>query len=258
MNFIIDTHCHLYSSKFEKDVDETISRAKQNQVQKIFLPAIDHESHEALIQLAADNPGVCYPMMGVHPCSINAAYQKELDTALQYLNGPFKFYAIGEIGLDYYWDITFKQQQQQAFEIQMHWAIERNLPIVVHSRNSTRDCINMVKLHQGKINGVFHCFSGDLKEAKEIIEMGLMLGIGGVVTYKNTNLREVLTHIGLSHVVLETDAPYLAPIPHRGQRNEPAYTYQVAQTIADTLNMPLEDVISTTTKNAFTLFGLND
>ncbi|MDB5281074.1 MAG: hydrolase, TatD family, partial [Bacteroidota bacterium] len=226
---LIDTHCHLYLKSYDYDLKEVVERATQHGIKKIFLPAIDSETHERLHNLAdkkfdiTDPDFAILPMMGVHPCSIKENFEDELKIAEDFLNSGRKYYAVGEIGLDYYWDVSFKEQQVIAFERQIEWSIARNLPIAIHSRNSTADCIKSVTKYKGSAKGIFHCFSGTLEEAKEVIELGFYLGIGGVVTYKNTNLRETIQRVGLSNVVLETDAPYLTPLPHRGKRNEPAH-----------------------------------
>lgn len=255
---LIDTHCHLYSPKFNDDVDAAVARAFENGIRKIFLPAIDTESHKELIQLSEKKyEGVeILPMMGLHPCSVQQNFEDELAAVRKYLDGDKKFYAVGEIGLDYYWDVSYKEQQIIAFERQIEWSIEKNLPIVIHSRNSTPDCIKSVSKYAGMAKGIFHCFSGKLEEANEIIGLGFYLGIGGVVTYKNGNLKEILQQTGLGNVVLETDAPYLAPIPYRGKRNEPAYIKIIAETIAGTMKQPVEEVAEITTANAMTVFRI--
>lgn len=271
---LIDTHTHIYLSDFDADIDAVLERAYRNGIEKIFLPAIDSETHERVLSLCqrstvngqrhptvsplslGERSGVrIYPMMGVHPCSIKENYKEELDIAWRYLNNGTRYYAIGEIGLDFYWDVTFREQQLEAFEIQIGWAIEKGLPIVIHSRKSTYECIEVVKKYKGKINGIFHCFSGSLEEAREIIKLGFYLGIGGVATYKNSGLREVLPQIGLSNIVFETDAPYLTPVPHRGKRNEPAYIKLVCEEVAKIMGMSYSEVAETTTQNALKVFN---
>jgi len=257
---LVDTHCHLYLEKFDNDLEQVLQRSVDNGIKKIFLPAIDKETHQRVISLSqsAWAGGEFYAMMGVHPCSILANFEEELAIAKQYLDSSNKFYAIGEIGLDYYWDVSFKEQQIIAFERQIEWSIERNLPVAIHSRNSTGDCIASMRKFEGKAKGIFHCFSGTLAEAKEIIALGLYLGIGGVVTYKNTDLRETLQQVGLDNVVLETDAPYLAPIPYRGKINEPAYIKVICEAIAHAVNKPYEQVAEITTANALRVFQLSN
>jgi TatD DNase family protein len=195
-------------------------------------------------------------MMGLHPCSIKENYKEELDIALKYLNDGNEYYAIGEIGLDFHWDVSFKEQQHEAFHTQIGWAIERELPIVIHSRKSTYECIEVVKKYKGKIRGIFHCFSGSVEEAHEIIKLGFYLGIGGVSTYKNSGLREVLPQIGLSNVVFETDAPYLTPVPHRGKRNEPSYIKLICEEVAKIMGKSYSEVAEITTQNALKVFNI--
>lgn len=257
---LIDTHTHIYLSDFDKDIDSVLDRAYRNGIDKIFLPAIDSETHERLLKLsepsASNQRPTIYPMMGVHPCSIKEDHKKELDIAWQYLNDGRKYYAVGEIGLDFHWDVTFKAQQHEAFETQIGWAIEKDLPIVIHSRKSTYECIEVVKKYKGKVNGIFHCFSGSVEEAREIIKLGFYLGIGGVATYKNSGLKEVLPQIGLDHVVFETDAPYLTPVPHRGKRNEPAYIKLVCEEVAKIMGLSYGEVAAKTTENALKVFNV--
>ena len=266
---LIDTHCHLYLAKYDYDLKEVVERAIQAGVKKIFLPAIDAESHDKLLKLAdkelkAPNGTAIskedfeiLPMMGVHPCSIKENFEEELAIALAHLDSGRKFYAVGEIGLDYYWDTTFKEQQIRAFERQIEWSLERNLPIVIHSRNSTPDCINILRQYEGRVKGIFHCFSGNIEEAREIIRLGLYLGIGGVITYPTSNLKEIISKVGLKNVVLETDAPYLTPLPHRGKRNEPSYVKLTCAAVAQALNKDLDRVADMTSENALTVFQMN-
>lgn len=256
---LIDTHCHLYLDDFKSDLNEVFQRAIENGVGKIFLPAIDSETHQqlnTLTQLSTDHIQLL-PMMGVHPCSVKENFEQELSIAESFLNER-SYAAIGEIGLDYYWDVSFKEQQIYAFEKQLKWSIDRKLPVAIHSRNSTSDCIQSVSKFNGNVKGIFHCFSGTLEEAKQVIDLGMYLGIGGVVTYKNTNLRDILQEVGLSHVVLETDSPYLTPFPHRGKRNEPAYVKLIGQGIAVALGKSLEEIEEVTSQNALKVFQLNN
>lgn len=258
---LIDTHCHLYLPEFENDLSNLIQRAQQNGLDKIFLPAIDSETHERLIalsQLRTQNSEFrILPMMGLHPCSVKENFEAELKIVEQYLNSETKFYAVGEMGLDYYWDLNFKEQQLIAFERQIEMAIDRNLPIVIHSRKSTQDCIDVVRKFEGRVKGIFHCFGGTVDEAKQIIDLGFYLGIGGVITYKNSGLKEVLQQLSLENLVLETDAPYLTPVPHRGKPNEPSYTKLVCESIALALNKTNEEVAEVTSRNAECVFQMN-
>lgn len=253
---LIDTHCHLYLEEFEKDLNDLIQRANHYGVEKIFLPAIDSETHERLIALSLKSTDIL-PMMGLHPCSVKENFEEELKLVEHYLSSETKFYAIGEIGLDYHWDLSFKEQQIIAFEKQIEMAIERNLPIVIHSRKSTQDCIDVVKKFGGRVRGIFHCFGGTVEEAKQIIDLGFYLGIGGVVTYKNSGLKEVLQQLSLENLVLETDAPYLTPVPHRGKRNEPSYIKLICESVALALGKTPDEVAEITSANALKVFQMN-
>ncbi|WP_343700140.1 TatD family hydrolase [Chitinophaga sp.] len=254
----IDTHAHLYSREFDKDRPEMIDRAIRQGVNRLLLPNIDEESIPGMLQLEADYPGVCLPMMGLHPCYVGENVEAQLAIVQNWLEKR-KFWAVGEIGLDFYWDKSepHLERQYQAFRRQISLALEHGLPIAIHSREATRACIDVVKeLHNGQLTGVFHCFSGTKEEAQEIIDMGFYLGIGGVVTFKKAGLDVLMGDIDLQHIVLETDAPYLAPVPYRGKRNESAYIPLVAQQIADVKNLKIEEVAAITTGNARKLFKM--
>jgi TatD DNase family protein len=252
---ITDTHAHIYLPEFAEIRKEMLERAEKEGVKKIFLPAIDSESHAALVALAAQFPGICQPMMGLHPCYVKENFRDELKIARDYLEKG-GFVAVGEIGLDFYWDKTFTEQQYLAFEEQIRWALEFDLPIAIHSRNSTDECIEVVRRNQnGKLKGVFHCFSGSAEQAQQIMDLGFYLGIGGVVTFKNGGLDKVFETIGLDRVVLETDAPYLAPVPFRGKRNEPAYLKYVVEKLASLKNITVEEVAEITERNMRELFN---
>lgn len=253
---MIDTHAHLYDPAFDQDRQEVIARAKAAGVTRAYLPNCDSATLEPMLGLAREHPGYCLPMLGLHPCYVKENYREELAQLESFLQRG-GFHAVGEIGLDYYWDTTFVQQQQQAFRIQMQWAGAHRLPIVIHSRESTADCISLVRDAQdGRLRGIFHCFSGTPAEAEEIVALGFLLGIGGVVTYKNAAaLQAVVQTVSIEHLVLETDAPYLSPVPHRGKRNESAYTVLVAQKVAELRGMDVAEVDQVTTTNAESLFG---
>ena len=252
---LVDTHSHIYVSEFDNDRIQILERAETEGVRRILLPAIDSATHEQMLRVENENPGKCFSMMGVHPCSIKDDYQAELKIARDYLEQR-KFIAVGEIGLDFYWDKTFSEQQYLAFHEQIEWALHFDLPIVIHSRNSTDECIKVVAEHQkGKLRGVFHCFSGDLLQAQKVIDLGFYLGIGGVLTFKNSGLDAVVKSISLGNIVLETDAPYLAPVPFRGKRNEPSYLKYVVEKLSTIKNISMDDVASITTVNAEKLFG---
>ena len=253
---MIDTHSHIYLPEFEQDRLAMLERAEKEGVKKILLPAIDSSSHEAMLRLEDEKPSAYLSMMGVHPCSIKENYLAELKIAKDYLEKR-AFKAVGEIGLDFYWDKTFSTQQYAAFHEQIEWALHFELPIAIHSRNSTSECIKVVAEHQqGKLKGVFHCFSGDATQAQQVIDLGFYLGIGGVVTFKNSGLDKVMEAVDLKNIVLETDAPYLAPVPFRGKRNEPAYLKYVVERIASIKNISEEEVSEITTVNAEKLFSL--
>jgi TatD DNase family protein len=252
---LIDTHCHLYSAEFTEDLPAVIERAEKEGVNRFYLPAIDSETTEAMLSLENHFPGKCIAMMGLHPCSVKENYLNELRLVEDWL-GKRPFAAVGEIGLDYYWDKTFVQEQAVAFRRQMEWALHYDLPIVIHSRDSMADCIRMVQEHQqGRLRGIFHCFGGTLEEAKKIIDAGFYLGIGGILTYKNTHLRDVIKALSMDHIVLETDAPYLTPVPFRGKRNESSYLKYVLEMLAVVKEMSKEEVAGITTANAQKIFG---
>lgn len=252
---LIDTHTHIYLPEFDPDQAAMLLRAEKESVEKILLPAIDSETHGRLLDLEARFPALCLSMMGLHPCSVKENFREELKIARDHLEAR-KFVAVGEIGLDFYWDKTFTDQQYAALHEQLEWAIHFDIPVSIHSRNATDECIKVVSAHQkGKLKGVFHCFSGDTEQAKQAIETGLYLGIGGVLTFRNSGLDKVMEHISLEHIVLETDAPYLAPVPFRGKRNEPAYLKYVVEKLANIKGLSQEEVAEITTANAKKLFG---
>ncbi len=251
---IVDTHCHLYSEEFVNDIDEVISRAKQNGVTKFYLPAIDSSSLNAMLALETKFPNECFAMMGLHPCYVKENYQAELAIVQQQLKSR-PFVAIGEIGLDFYWDKTFETQQCEAFELQMQWALDYDIPIIIHTRNAMQETIDMVKPFAARgLTGIFHCFSGSYESAKQITDMNFMLGIGGVITYKNAGLPEALQKIPSDFLVLETDAPYLSPVPFRGKRNESSYLHYILEKLADTKQISVEAMAAITTANAEKLF----
>ncbi|MFT4202693.1 MAG: TatD family hydrolase [Chitinophagaceae bacterium] len=253
---IIDSHSHPYVEEFSEDRDAMLQRARQAGISKIYMPAIDSTTHGAMLDLEKAYPGFCIAMMGLHPCSVNGQYEKELDIVYQYLlQRPFA--AIGEIGLDYYWDKSTVDLQKKVFNQQMQWALDLGLPIVIHARESTMDCVAMVKPFSDKgLHGIFHCFGGSAEEAKAIVGLGFLLGIGGVFTFKKANMPENLKDIGIEHIVLETDAPYLAPVPYRGKRNESAYLPYILNAISEAKGIDMETIADVTTKNAENLFKI--
>lgn len=255
MNYFVDTHTHLYVKQFDKDRKETIERSLEAEVKRLFLPNIDHSSIDDMLELEAAFPQNCHAMMGLHPCSVDKHFERSLYEVEDWLNRR-KFAAVGEIGTDLYWDKTHFAEQQEAFRIQAKLAIKHDLPIVIHCRDSFAETVALIEeLQHEKLRGIFHCFSGTLDEAKQAIELGFLLGIGGVATFKNGGLDKVLPHIDLAHLVLETDSPYLAPVPYRGKRNESAYIPIIAQRLAELTNKPLEEVQAKTTENALNLFA---
>jgi TatD DNase family protein len=254
-----DTHCHLYLPEFREDLHQTLERAMQAGVTRFFLPNIDVESTASMFRLSADYAGVIFPMIGLHPCSV----KEDREAQLQQLKSlafdeSLNISAIGEIGLDYYWDTTFADKQREVFRTQIQWAKSLHLPIVIHVRDSFEDAIQIVKEENSEaLRGVFHCFSGGVKEAEEIADLGgFKIGIGGVVTFKNSTLSETLKSIPLELIVLETDSPYLAPVPYRGKRNESAYIPIIAQKVAESLQIPLARLSEITQQNTRELFGV--
>ena len=251
---LIDSHCHLYVEAFDSDRVEVMKRAMDSGIGKFYLPAIDSGTTKAMLQMEAAYPGICYCMAGLHPCSVNEKAEEELALVFDMVSRR-KFAAIGEIGLDFYWDKKFMDAQFDAFHRQILLAIDYKLPIVIHTREAMRETIDVVRQYKGRVRGIFHCFGGSRNDAEAIMELGFLLGIGGVVTYKNAGLAEVIKDISLEHLVLETDAPYLTPVPFRGKRNESSYLKLVQEKIAAIKQVDPEEVASITTANALNLFG---
>ncbi|RYE22348.1 MAG: TatD family deoxyribonuclease [Sphingobacteriales bacterium] len=252
----IDTHTHLYDEQLMAEEEAMIQRALDAGVHRMYMPNCDSSTIEGMMHLAQKYPQHCLPMMGLHPVYVKENYKGELAIVQEWL-GKQKFAAVGEIGLDYYWDKTFVPQQKEAFELQIDWALQYDIPIVIHSRESTQDCIDVVRSKQnGKLKGIFHCFSGTLREAQQVIDLGFYLGIGGVVTFKKAGLAEIVQQLPLDNIVLETDAPYLAPTPYRGKRNESAYIPLIADKIAELKQVRIEEVARITTANAEKVFAM--
>jgi len=250
---MIDTHSHIYSEEFDGDFDEAIARAKAVGIEHIILPNVDVLSIERLHRAENRYGNYCRSAMGLHPTSVDAGYKEALSVIKKHLETR-PYVAIGEIGVDLYWDKTFLQEQIAAFEQQIEWALEYDYPLIIHSRNAHNEIIRSVKKFKN-LRGVFHSFSGSVEQAREIFRLGnFKLGINGVVTYKNANLPQTLTTLSLNDIVLETDAPYLTPVPHRGKRNETAYIQYVAQKLAEIYNVTLEEVDKITTENAKSIF----
>ncbi len=252
---LIDSHAHIYDEAFNQDRDIIIADCKNAGVGKILMPNCAKETIDIMLDCENKYPDVCIPMMGLHPCYVKADYISELETVKAFLQSRH-FIAIGEIGLDYHWDISFKAEQIIAFRTQIELALEYSIPIVVHARESMEDCIQVVRDYPG-LKGVFHCYSGSLVQAQKLVKYGFHLGIGGIITYKKTNLTEIVKEIPLANLILETDAPYLSPVPYRGKRNSPAYTALIAQTLADVLEKDISIVAAATTQNCIELFKLD-
>lgn len=254
---LIDTHAHIYLSDFQSDIAEIVQRSIENGVEKIVLPNIDNTSIEDVFLLVHSYPQMCYPAVGLHPCSVNASYIDELNKLQKYLADP-RVVAIGETGIDLYWDKTFLTEQISSFTTQIQWAHQLKKPIIIHVRDSFEETFEtMDAAYSPGLTGVFHCFTGNEEQARKALSFdGFYLGIGGVLTYKNSNLREVLKMIPTDRIVLETDSPYLPPVPHRGKRNEPSYVVHVLQAVAEALEIPVDELADITTANAKKLFNL--
>jgi TatD DNase family protein len=252
---LVDTHCHIYLEDFEPDFNEVMKRASEEGVRRIYMPSIDSNHLKRMLELQKTHKDTCYSMLGLHPCYVRENYKDELQVMKDAIKND-RFYAIGEIGLDYYWDRSYDDQQMTCFREQIDMAVTHDLPIVIHSRNSMDACIGVLKEKKSAaVRGIFHCFSGNTDNARDIIDCGFMLGIGGVVTYKNSGLAAVVAEIPLEHIVLETDAPYLTPVPFRGKRNESSYLKYIVARIAEIKNITEEDVAMVTTANANKIFG---
>lgn len=249
-----DTHAHLYDEQFDDDRDEMIARALDCNVNRMLLPNIDVPSVGPMLDVCRKYPGCCFPMIGLHPTSVDHDFEKQLEIIGSYLDSE-KFVAIGEIGIDLYWDKQYVEQQIEAFRIQIGWAKKYKLPLSIHCRKSYNEIMAVLRKEQdGSLTGVFHCFPGNVLQAQEVTGLGFMLGIGGVVTYKNAGMATVVTETGIEHLLTETDAPYLPPVPFRGKRNESAYICQIVRKIAELKNMPADEVATGTEENASRLF----
>ena len=251
---LIDTHAHLYDAAFAQDLDQVIASSQQAQVCKVYLPNIDADTLAPMLALEAKYPALCAAMIGIHPCAIQQDFNKQLYEVEAWL-GKRTFAAMGEIGIDLYRDTTYQAQQEQALAIQLAWAKQYQMPIAIHCRKGFPQVIRLLEQHQdGTLKGIFHCFSGTLAEAEQIIALGFYLGIGGLVTFKNAGLAQRVAAIDLAHMVLETDSPYLAPTPYRGRRNEPAYLVHIAMQLATSHKVDLATVAAITTTNARKVF----
>lgn len=252
-----DTHSHLYGPEFDEDRVEAILRAKEAGVERILLPNINEETIAPMLALCKQHPGYCYPMMGLHPEDVREDWREVLGRMRGKPTDPdHPYIAIGEVGLDFYWDETYKKEQLEAFRVQAEWAAEFGLPLMIHSRKAQKELIEVLSAVKGELTGVFHCFGGSLDEAEELLDTfpGFCLGIGGVLTYKKSPLPEVVRHVSFERLVLETDCPYLAPVPKRGKRNESAYVAFTAQRLAEECGLTLRQVEEQTEKNVMRLF----
>jgi TatD DNase family protein len=255
----IDTHAHLYSDQFDEDRDEMIQRAFDNGVNKVFLPNIDLDSIKGMEALVTKYPGQCYSMMGIHPCDVIKDWETQLaETKKHFAKGHH--IAIGEIGIDLYWDKSLQKEQTEAFTSQIRWAKSENLPIVIHCRDAFDEIFEVLdQENDDRLFGIFHCFTGTEEQGKRILNYGgFKLGIGGVVTFKNSGLDEQIKNIGIEHLVIETDAPYLAPAPFRGKRNESAYVVKVAEKLSSIYGISEEKVGEITSKNALEVYQINE
>ena len=253
---LTDTHTHLYSDQFNEDRSEMIQRAINNGVERFFIPAIDSETTESMFALEKQFPDNMFLMMGLHPTHVKENYLEELKHVKKNIDSR-NFYAIGEIGIDLFWDKSLLKQQQAAFKTQISWAKEKNLPIVIHCRDAFDEVFEVLEeMKDDKLFGIFHCFTGNLEQAKKAINYNMMLGIGGVVTFKNGKIDQFLNQIPLENIVLETDAPFLAPTPFRGKRNESSYLLNIAEKLATIYNVDIEEIAKITTNNSKTVFGI--
>jgi len=264
----IDTHCHLDGEEFAADRDEVVARARAAGVTKVFVPAIDLKSCQTVLDVCRQYPDYCYPMLGLHPEEVRADWREQLDSLGTVLceslsatthsePSPMSPIAIGEVGLDYYWSREFEQEQVEAFEEQVRWSVETRLPLMIHCRKAQNEMVAILKKYAADLpGGVFHCFTGNEIEARELLQFDrFVLGIGGVLTFKKSNLPQTLAVVPLNRIVLETDAPYMAPVPHRGQRNEPAFVLEVLRKLAEVYGVSEEQVCQQTNANVARVFG---
>jgi TatD DNase family protein len=252
---LTDTHTHLYYEIDDAKRAELINRCKENNISRLFLPNVDTSSVPLVYSLVKSFPGTCFPMLGLHPCSVKENWEVEL-SKIKAAIGDNKIYAIGEIGIDLYWDKTLLKEQVRAFKAQIAWAKELRLPIVIHCRDAFDEVFKVLEQKRDEyLRGIFHCFTGTFEQANKVIDLGFYLGIGGVVTYKNAGLDKVIAQIDLKHIVLETDSPYLTPVPHRGKPNESSYLIYVAQKVAELRQTDIEEVARITTENSRLVFG---
>jgi TatD DNase family protein len=258
MSFLIDTHAHLYLPEFDADRDKVVENALQRGVEKIFLPNIDSASIDPVNAMAGRFPGVCYPMMGLHPTSVKEQYLDEL-SRIEYELEHGRYYGIGEIGLDLYWDKTHIRQQCDVFARQLDLSLRYQLPVIIHARESFHEILEILEGYHNKgLKGIFHAFTGGMDVAEQVTGMGFMLGIGGIITYNKSHLPEVVQHTPLENLVLETDAPYLSPVPFRGKRNESSYIHYIAEALQQIKKISLEEIAGVTTQNVLRIFSLEN
>lgn len=252
----IDTHSHLYIQDFDQDRDVVIQESLEAGVSRILLPNIDLDSMEQMLNICKTYPDICFPMIGLHPCDVKSDYKNVVEQIFNQFD-TYRFVGVGEVGIDQYWDKSFIEEQKDALRIQIRFALDHNLPVIIHKRQSYYETMEILDEFSGeKLKGIFHCYSGSVEHAYAVIEKGFLLGIGGTVTYKSSNLDKVLPYIPLEKIVLETDSPYLTPVPYRGTRNKSSYIPIIAQKLAEIKQVTIEEVTNQTTKNAIELFSL--
>lgn len=253
---LIDSHAHIFTEQFKRDINTILENAAAANVGKICMPNIDEKSINPMLKLSETYPDICHPMMGLHPSSVTADYNEQLTRIKAYLDNGTDYLAVGEIGIDLYWDKSLKQEQIEAFKIQVEWAAEKELPIVIHCRDSMDLVIEILEeMAIQDLTGVFHCFTGNIEQAERIFNLGFYIGLGGILTFKNSGLDKVVESIDLSRIILETDSPYLSPTPHRGRRNEPAYVKYVAEKLSEIKGESVEKVAEITTENVMNLYN---
>ncbi|MDO4163067.1 MAG: TatD family hydrolase [Bacteroides sp.] len=255
---LVDSHSHLFLEEFSEDLPEVVQRARAAGVTHIFMPNIDSSTIDPMLKVCSDYAGYCFPMIGLHPTSVSESYREELETVHRCLENPNSFVAVGEIGMDLYWDKTYVREQQTVFEQQVAWALEYGLPIVIHSREAFNYIYKVLEPYKNTaLTGIFHSFTGTEEEASYMLEFpGFYIGINGVVTFKKSALPGVLARIPLDRIVLETDSPYLTPVPNRGKRNESANIKDTLAKVAEVYARPLEEVAEATSENALKVFGM--
>tara|TARA_R110002096_G_scaffold71175_6_gene170203 strand:- start:4105 stop:4887 length:783 start_codon:yes stop_codon:yes gene_type:complete len=252
----IETHAHIYSKKFSEDVEEVVQRANDSGIAKIFMPNIDLDSIDGMLALEQKFPNVCYSMLGLHPCDVDKDFEKTLSEMEKWWD-KHTFHGVGETGIDLYWDKTHLEEQKASLKVHVDWAKEKQLPLILHCRESLDETLDLIgPLCDKNLSGIFHCFSGTVEQARQIIEMGFYLGIGGTLTYKNSEVGAVIKELGLEHLVLETDSPFLSPVPFRGKRNSPEYIPYIAEKMAEFTGTSISEVSEITNRNALEVFKL--